>query len=363
MHNPENIDSKQSWIGNRVVEVAFILLPPFISLAFVILFPRLFQDQKGLSAFWWIVLILLIDVAHVYSTLYRTYFDKQAFEKQKSIMIGIPLVAFIAGVILYSINYLWFWRILAYTAVFHFIRQQYGLMRIYSRMERHKKWSLKIDEITIYAATVYPILYWHLSPDRNFNWFLDGDFFILNLPVLKSIVGWLYVFILITYLVKEILLSVKSQTINIPKNAVVWGTALSWYFGIVYYNGDMAFTVLNVVSHGVPYMALIWLYGNKNYHQQNKGGRWLKLLFRWQTIPVFIGLLFLFAFIEEAVWDMTVWKEHEGVFHLPRIDLSSQALSFIVPLLALPQITHYILDGFIWRIKKDEFKWSRGNPD
>ena len=35
-----------------------------------------------------------------------------------------------------------------------------------------------------------------------------------------------------------------------------------------------------------------------------------------------------------------------------------KALSFIVPLLALPQITHYILDGFIWKIKKEEFRWS-----
>ncbi|MVT11033.1 hypothetical protein [Chitinophaga tropicalis] len=30
----------------------------------------------------------------------------------------------------------------------------------------------------------------------------------------------------------------------------------------------------------------------------------------------------------------------------------------VVPLLALPQITHYIMDGFIWKIKQEEFKWS-----
>jgi hypothetical protein len=30
-----------------------------------------------------------------------------------------------------------------------------------------------------------------------------------------------------------------------------------------------------------------------------------------------------------------------------------------VPLLSLPQIVHYVLDGFIWKIKKDDFAWSK----
>ena len=38
--------------------------------------------------------------------------------------------------------------------------------------------------------------------------------------------------------------------------------------------------------------------------------------------------------------------------------ISENLLSILVPLLALPQITHYILDGFIWKIRKDEFKWK-----
>ena len=36
-------------------------------------------------------------------------------------------------------------------------------------------------------------------------------------------------------------------------------------------------------------------------------------------------------------------------------DLGAVALSALVPLLSLPQTTHYALDGFIWR--------KRGNPD
>jgi len=31
------------------------------------------------------------------------------------------------------------------------------------------------------------------------------------------------------------------------------------------------------------------------------------------------------------------------------LDLSSAARTLLVPLLAVPQLTHYVLDGFVWR--------------
>ena len=143
-------------------------------------------------------------------------------------------------------------------------------------------------------------------------------------------------------------------SISIPK---VNGTRFSG----VYFNGDMVFTLLNVVSHGVPYMALIWLYGKKAYTKPGKGNRFLKLVFSSYGIIVFVGLIFLFAFVEEGLWDLTVWKEHKSVFgtgHLFNVELNDQLLSILVPLLAVPQVTHYILDGFIWKIRNEEFKWS-----
>jgi hypothetical protein len=41
------------------------------------------------------------------------------------------------------------------------------------------------------------------------------------------------------------------------------GTLISWYIGIVHYNNDLIFTFLNVVTHGIPYMALVWMYNTK----------------------------------------------------------------------------------------------------
>jgi hypothetical protein len=160
---------------------------------------------------------------------------------------------------------------------------------------------------------------------------------------------------MLTWLMKEIISWVKMKQVNIPKFLVVSGTAFSWYGGIIYFNGDLAFTLLNVVSHGIPYMALIWIYGKKNYRSTQS--RFLKLVFSKYGLIIFLGLLFVLAFLEEGLWDITVWRERGQLFgntmlNVPPMDKT--ILAFIVPLLALPQITHYILDGFIWRIKKDK---------
>jgi hypothetical protein len=343
--------ARQPWIANPRIETVFILLPPFLSLAFIAAFPALFQDKADIPDAWWVILILLVDVAHVYSTLYRTYFDRQSFSKFRQPLTLIPLIGLIAGVALYWQSPHVFWRVLAYLAVWHFIRQQYGFMRIYSRSESAPRWARQIDTFTIYYAALYPLIDWHLGGPRNFNWFVDDDFVFVQARALLRIATALYWLTLAVWLAREIIQVIRTRYLNIPRFTILAGTILSWYFGIVYYNGDMAFTLLNVVSHGIPYMALIWLYGKR----QQPTGVLLRNVFSRYGIILFLGIIFLLAYFEEGLWDMTVWKEHVNlfaIFHLFGHRLHGGWLTLVVPLLALPQVTHYVIDGFIWRRPK-----------
>lgn len=336
--------------------MVFIILPPFICLSLIYLFPNYFIGNKELSDYTWIILILLIDVAHVYSTLYRTYFDKDMLQNSKTILYAIPLISLLIGVLVYNLSSLWFWRIMAYLAVFHFIRQQYGFMRLYSRKEQNTTLILWLDKLIIYYATIYPIIFWHFKPDRNFNWFIEGDFITINSEIIIHCCTILYYFILSVFIAVYTYLFVFKKTFNVPKLLVIAGTIVSWYFGIVYYNGDITFTLLNVVSHGIPYMALVWIYANTKHKKQPQLSTTInKKVFSRYGIIFFILIIFLLAYLEEGLWDGLVWNEHKRIFHLfsqQLIHPSHHLLSFIVPLLALPQITHYIIDGFIWKIKK-----------
>ncbi|MGM9478605.1 hypothetical protein ACS5PU_19435 [Pedobacter sp. GSP4] len=344
----------QPWLNSALSDGIFILSPPFFSTLLVFLFPAQFQNSAGIPLAYWVFLIVFIDVAHVYSTLYRTYFNPGNLKKQYGLLIAIPLGCYIIGVMIYHIDGLWFWRILAYLAVYHFIRQQYGFMRLYSRNEQSTPLVKLIDKIAIYAATVYPLIFWHLSTVRHFNWFVEGDFFTFKNNALLSYSGIVYLLILVVYFVKETIIVIRSRRVNLPRNLIVLGTFLSWYFGIVYFNGDMVFTTLNVISHGIPYMALIWFFEKKKLDKASFKSKISKLCFGKFGIFYFLLILILFAYLEEGLWDGLVWKEHQSVFKpfsaLPQIT-SSELLALLVPLLALPQATHYVLDGFIWKTK------------
>lgn len=351
---------KQPWLHSAWLDVLFIILPPFAALLLVAFMPSDMKQGEGMSVAMWVMLVLLIDVAHVYSTLYRTYFDKAMLQNNRQLLINIPLFAFVGGVVLYSMDAMVFWRVLAYIAVFHFVRQQYGFMRLYSRKQAQAQYARIVDMQAIYSATLYPIIYWHASGQRNFNWFVQGDFYYINSSLLLNASQILYGVILIAYLVKEAYTSYTSRSINLPKNLLVLGTYSSWYFGIVYFNGDVAFTALNVISHGIPYIALIWVYGKKKEATANhgEGSSWLRGIFTSAYgIVIFLAIIIFFAFVEEGLWDAMVWQEHSAVFKpfyfMPHVT-TNLVLTFLVPLLTLPQITHYIIDGFIWKVGKEE---------
>jgi hypothetical protein len=74
--------------------------------------------------------------------------------------------------------------------------------------------------------------------------------------------------------------------------------------------------------------------------------------FQLKYIPFYILALFGLAFFEEGIWDWFVWKEHGQLFgnffHAP----ANWILVLLVPLLTMPQVTHYVLDAYIWRLNK-----------
>ena len=348
--------SRQPWIHSASVDGAFVLAPGLaisvISLALI----GAGYGGRGLSIWMWAMLVVGIDVAHVYSTIFRTYLDPVERRRLSGWLVVTPLAGWAVGVLLYSCSATYFWTLLAYTAVFHFIRQQYGFLMIYSRAERAlpKACSI-IDTLTIYAATLGPLIYWHTHLPRQFVWFIDNDF--LSLPGRMWLLARpIYASVLVAYLIKECWLFTTGRMLNVPRNVIVLGTALSWYVGIVVATGDLVFTMTNVVAHGIPYMALTFIYSKGEEHRNQKPQSALV-----RSIPVAVGLLIVLAFVEEGFWDGLVWREHLRIFPgfawLPPISTDA-ALAIVVPLLAVPQLTHYVLDGVIWRLRHHP-EWRR----
>lgn len=336
---------KAVWLFSRNTDLTVFLGSALVSLLALWIGAQagvLYRDTPDWA---WIPAVLLIDVAHVYSTAFRVYFDKAELKRRPLLYTAVPLIGLAIGIALYSEGELVFWRSLAYVAVFHFVRQQYGWVALYrakaGERDRLGKW---IDTTAIYMATLYPLTYWHANLPRHFWWFVANDF--SSIPTfLVKLAAPIYWLSLAVYTVYSLYRRFIKQEVNPGKDMIVAITAVCWYVGIVAYNSDYAFTVTNVIIHGVPYLALIYFYSRTRLEQTQQGV--FKLFAHGPAL--FLFLLWILAYFEEMIWDRGVWHDRAWFFG-ESWEVSSFKL-FLIPLLALPQLTHYVLDGFIWRRK------------
>jgi len=301
----------------------------------------------------WLFLLAVVgvDVAHVWATAFRVYLDPAERERRAGLYAGIPLACYVAGVLLHSVSGALFWRVLAYLAVVHFVRQQYGWVALYRRrLGVRNRLDRVLDDAAIYSATLYPLLYWHAHLPREFEWFVNGDF-IPGLPASAAqVLLPVHLAISAAYIGRQLQLWWTGRPVSAGKNLIVASTWLSWFTGIVVFDSDYAFTVTNVLVHGIPYLAFVWRYGRARWRDQPSGtGRF----FTPRAWPAYVGVLLAVAWVEEWGWDRVVWHDHAILFPGPDVVLTGALLALVVPLLALPQSTHYVLDAWIWRVRPE----------
>ncbi len=294
----------------------------------------------------WVTAVLLVDVAHVWSTGFLVL-DARERALHGRLWLAVPVVGYAAGVALYTAGgAASFWRALAYLAVFHFVRQQWGWVALYrARAGERDRTGRIVDAAAIYAATLYPLIHWHAHLPRRFVWFVPGDFASGLSAALARATFPLYLLALATYAIRSLVRAWRGVATP-GKDVVVATTAACWWLGIVALDSDYAFTVTNVLIHGVPYFALVFVVARARGVRALVGDR-------RAALTCFLGALWAVAFVEELLWDRAVWHERTWLFGSPWPTLASLR-PWLVPLLALPQLSHYVLDGFIWRRRHRE---------
>lgn len=339
-----------AWLVSPRFDLGVFLAPAVAALALAAFAPVLAPNGE-VALPWWLITVLLIDVAHVWSTLYRTYLDGAELRRRPALYFALPLAAYAGGVMLYTHSPASFWTALAYLAVWHFVRQQYGWVALYNRRAGEGPLDRKIDAAAIYGATLFPILWWHAHLPRAFDWFVPGDFVASLVPASLVAALWpIYAGVLAAFVVRQVLRYFREGVVRSGKIIVVASTALCWGVGIVATNTDFAFTVTNVIIHGVPYLAVVWIYGRRATHAEGTILAWIFGGGRWLT---FLALVVVLAYLEELGWDRLLWHDHPLLFPGPELSLGRALEALVVPLLALPQATHYLLDAWIWRIREN----------
>jgi hypothetical protein len=308
--------------------------------------------HRELPEWAFLVFVVGVDVAHVYATLFRSYLDREELARHPLRYWLVPCVVYALAALAWQRSPLFFFRVLAYLAVWHFVRQQAGWVALYrARAGDRSLRSRVIDTAAIYAATLFPLLYWHAAPEsRRFAWFMAGDFvaapwLVRALPLCQA----LWALALGAFALEQLQKLVRERRVELGKCLLVAGTALTWFVGIVLCNGDFEFTVTNVLPHGVPYLALLYFYAQR---RRSEAPRALGSRVMAGGLLAFLGVCLLLATIEEALWARWVFHDHPSLFGQGEgesSELSSLLVAVLAPLLVLPQATHYALDGLLWR--------------
>src|SRR5690606_14657549 len=111
----------------------------------------------------------------------RTYLDPEARRHHAHLLRATPILVFLVGFMAHAIAPALFWTVLAYVAVFHFIKQQEGFVGLYLRAGGETEPDRSLAKLAVWVSTAGPVVYWHAQLPRRFAWFTDGDF-VAGLP-------------------------------------------------------------------------------------------------------------------------------------------------------------------------------------
>jgi len=345
------------WIFSKKFDLTIFLTP----LAVAALSPLcLLLEPFEQMPFWAFILFMVsFDVAHVWTTLYRTYMDKEELARRKWLYLA-PIPIFLAAS--FRIHYyspVLFWTLLAYVAIYHFIKQNYGFLTLYKyKMGETSTFDYYLDKTALWMGALGPVLWWHASPHRQFDWFNAEEQFIFHLdPAFHGDILMVYFTVLGLYIARQFYARHMGQPFNPGKQIIMGAHYLTWAVGIGFTQNPIISAAFLNLFHGIPFMAIVWYYCNRKWSEKGRPASMIRYLSHKKRWLTFYLVVLVLAISEEALWDGLVWQTYiPDFFNLAVQETAPVPLSMWVAVLSLPQIMHYFLDGFIWRLNKS-------NPD
>jgi hypothetical protein len=342
-------------IRSPAFDLTWFIAPAIVSLLSVLAALAGTWPLDDTPAWAFLLLVVGVDVAHVWASLYRVYLDPVERRRRPALYIGTPLAALGSSLLLVAVDPAVFWTALAYVAVYHFVKQQIGFVALYRVAAGERDpWIRRLDELVIAVGTLVPVVDWHAHV-RHFAWFVPGDF-VTGVPAWLPTLLWpVYGLVGALWLASRLVAYLRPAAArgarrNPGKDLTVLATWATWFVGIVALDSDFSFTVTNVLLHGVPYMALTW-HTCERLPEAERPNRPV-VAFVGRYAAAFVALLVLIAYVEEWLWDGLVWHDNPELFAFASewLPTSRMSAAIATAFLAAPQLTHYLLDGYIWRL-------------
>jgi len=312
----------------------------------------------------------VIDFGHIFAQWYRIKYNP--IEKPNALYkyIFLFIILLFVTAFITSLNFQREMQsFLVYYVLYHFLKQQFGIIKIYSKTDGPKtKLQMRMTDTFIYLSMAYPVIHWHSSELlKTFYW---KDLFI-TVPYIESIeivTRVIFIVSFVAYIFYEYKITKTNGGFNIPKNLSVLGALVGWNFALIFptYQKALLFTI--VYTHNIAYIVLIWVVAKRDRKLQGyvepKG---IKQVFSWTTVPGFVVYYLSINIMASTVLTLWYWVAHDKVIHefllyhvivhLPQINSQESFLWHIInALFYTTQGSHYLFDGFLWKKEKD-YAW------
>lgn len=332
---------QNSWIFSRDEDLLVFLCPLLLSWAILAWLYRL-----GMATTWpppyiiYVFAVILLDYGHVFSTLFRTYLDKEEFLKRRTLYIVTPLVCFLLAVWFHQLSPMFCLQIYMYFNIYHFVRQQYGWMRLAARKENPQTAAdVFWDKVIIYNVTLYPVLWWHVHP-TGFTWRDPAPYVSLPLTWVEPWLSALHWALIAAYVLRQGILTWQGKALNVSKHLIWIVTWCIWYPGIVLTQSLLVFALSQTITHGLPYLYLIYRYNSRRWQRAELRSR----LFHGRGYFGYLLVILAFGYYAEY------WPKIANTLGSD----SSLLQSVLTASVLLPSLVHFALDGFIWKLREDK---------
>ncbi len=322
----------RNWIlGSLKKDLVAFYVPGALTILITVLikFP---QNSIRFMVFAWISLALF-DSGHVYTTIWRTYFNPEEFKRRRAYYVQVPVLIFC---------FFFFWMyfqipylkvFIAYFTIYHNVRQFYGVTKWYQNI--NQSWD-KISDVFFYTLCLLPFLTMHFRTDLVWiNHYVEAGVFMHPSLILEKLFTIAYFLVFGAWTLYEFF---KEKRIGYWQHARILATLfpiLTYTYCFMYAKDITGVLFPLVVSHGLTYFVLV---GVSIKRIKLMKAQLLIFLSVVLTATVLGGLEF---YIED---------EFSNLYSTSLIETGLAAL-FLTPLFC-----HYIYDAFLWKGNHPEMK-------
>lgn len=328
------------WLRNNSFDISFVwgvALIALLSGVTVITHPELFH---------WVLLadLWLLGYHHVIATFTRLAFDTESLREYRFYVFGLPLIVFgvtfalawgIGLWVVATIYFYWQW--------FHYTRQSWGISQVY----RAKSTGLvdedpRFAQLCFYLLPIWGVLHRSWQAPEEFL-FLETHF-IPTPKILVDVVGILAVTSLVVWAGMRVRAWLQGQ---IPVAHTLYMISHFVIFGVGYLlieDVTNGWLVINI-WHNAQYILFVWLFNTNRFREGvDQKAVFLSTISQPQNFLRYIA--WCLAISTTVYFSTSLLTLGNSLAGLPLIVLVYQAFNF----------HHYIVDSFIWKVRKKKMQ-------